>query len=338
MTHLDRIRINDENIDEQFFLDIVNRYRDEWEAHHLSMFEIDTIISFFYFLERKVDYAVYEVGMGGRLDPTNVIRPLGAVITNIEMDHMAILGDTIGKIAVEKAGIIKDDLTVVTFEKKRAAIMAFNIACKVHKARLVRVPKARNVVISDHIEFDCLSYHVSLPTIAPYQILNASAALTLMRRMKRENKIRVSKQQILEGLQTQWAGRFEMVRKDPTVILDGAHNENGIDGLCQALDQIDGEKVIVFSALRDKQYAKMLKKLQGRGRLIITEFENSRAQSAERLAEGLAEAEVVSEWQKAVDLALASGKTVIITGSLYFISLVRERFESEKRNGSPDFC
>ncbi len=96
MTHLDRIRINDENIDEQFFLDIVNRYRDEWEAHHLSMFEIDTIISFFYFLERKVDYAVYEVGMGGRLDPTNVIRPLGAVITNIEMDHMAILGDTIG--------------------------------------------------------------------------------------------------------------------------------------------------------------------------------------------------------------------------------------------------
>ncbi len=338
MTHLDRIRINDENIDAQYFLDMVNRYQQQWEEHSLSMFEIDTIISFFYFLDSGVDYAVYEVGLGGRLDPTNVIRPLGAVITNIEMDHMAILGNTIGKIAVEKAGIIKDNLTVVTFEKKRAAIMAFNIACKVHKARLVRVPEARNVVISDHIDFDCQSYHVSLPTVAPYQILNASAALTLMRWMKREGKIAISKAAIIKGLETQWAGRFETVRENPKVILDGAHNENGIDGLCQALEHIDAEKVIVFSALRDKQYGKMLEKLQGKGRLIITEFANSRAQSAEQLASGLSGVEIVPDWQQAIDLALASGKTVIITGSLYFISLVRERFENEKRNRSQDFC
>ncbi|MBO4218953.1 MAG: bifunctional folylpolyglutamate synthase/dihydrofolate synthase [Erysipelotrichaceae bacterium] len=330
MSHLDRIRINDENIDEQYFLDIVNRYRDQWEAHQLSMFEIDTIISFFYFLDRQVDYAVYEVGLGGRKDPTNVIEPLGAVITNIEMDHMEILGSTIAQIACEKAGIIKDSLTVVTFEKKRPAIRVFNEVCRQKNARLVRVPPARNVAVSDHIEFDLLSWHLRLPTTAPYQILNASAAVTLMRRMQREGKIAIHKKDIIEGLQTQWAGRFETVRRNPRVILDGAHNENGIDSLCQALSLMKEDKVIVFSALKDKEYGKMLKRLQGQGQLIVTCFANRRATTAADLASGLSGVRVIEDWNQALEEALASGRTVIVTGSLYFISLVREKLLSEK--------
>ena len=326
MTHLDRIRINDENISADYFLKIINEKQQEWESHDLTMFEIDTLISIYYFLDQQVDYAVYEVGLGGRLDPTNIIMPIGAVITNIEMDHMNILGNTIRQIAREKAGIIKDGLTFATFEKKRAAIEVFNMAAKVHKAKMIRTHQARNVKISDHIEFDYQSYHVSLPTIAPYQILNASAAIALLRALKREKKLQISKADILQGLQTSWAVRFEQVSEKPRVIIDGAHNENGIDELCHALAQIPEEKVIVFSALKDKRYRQMLEKLQGQGELIITEFASKRSTTAENLAEGLEGVTVIDDWNEAIDEALRRNKTVIITGSLYFISLVRERF------------
>ena len=325
MSHLDRIRINDENIEKEYFLDTVNRHQKRWEEYGLSMFEIDTVISFLYFLDRKVDWAVYEVGLGGRLDPTNVIKPAGAVITNIEMDHMDILGNTIAEIAREKAGIIKDGLPIVTFEKKREAIKVLNEVCRQRGARLIRVKEAENAVISDHIEYDYQSYHVVLPTTAPYQILNSSAAIALMRHLKRTGLVKLDKKDILEGLKTNWAGRFETVSENPKIILDGAHNENGIEELCRALEAMKQEKVIVFSALKDKEYGKMLKRLQSQGRLIITQFENRRAQSAENLAEGLENVTVIEDWQQALDEAVKSGRTVIVTGSLYFISLVREK-------------
>ena len=330
MSHLDRIRINDENIKDGYFLKAVNDHQQDWEAYGLSMFEIDTVISFLYFLDEKVDWAVYEVGLGGRLDPTNVIKPLGAVITNIEMDHMELLGDTIEEIAREKAGIIKEGLPVVTFEKKPEALRVFREVCRQQGARLIRTREAENVVISNHIEYDYQSYHVTLPTTAEYQILNSSAAIALMRRLRRKGLVKLTKRDILEGLQTNWAGRYETVRENPKVILDGAHNENGIDALCNSLQAMKEDRVIVFSALKDKEYGRMLEKLRDQGELIITQFENSRAQSAQKLAEGLEDVTVIEDWKEAVDTALKRGKTVIITGSLYFISLVRERFVREK--------
>ena len=114
------------------------------------------------------------------------------------------------------------------------------------------------------------------------------------------------------------------------MILDGAHNENGIDALCRSLEAIKEDKIIVFSALKDKEYGKMLEKLQGQGELIITQFENPRAQSAEKLAEGLGDVRIIEDWNQAVEEAMKSGRTVIVTGSLYFISLVREKMLNGK--------
>ncbi len=230
VTHLDRIRINDENINEEFFLRMVNEKQQEWMKWGLSMFQIDTVIAVTYFLEKKCDIAVFEVGLGGRYDSTNVIKPIGAVITNIEMDHMNILGNTIAEIAYQKAGIIKPGIPVVTFEKKEEALNVFREVAQENNAEIIEVQPVENQIISDHIEFDYLGMHFSLPTIAGYQVLNASAAITLIDCLNRKGQLAVSKEQLQKGVQTFWNGRFEKVSDEPLVIVDGAHNENGNDG------------------------------------------------------------------------------------------------------------
>ncbi len=325
VTHLDRIRINDINIDSQYFLDMVNQYQKEWEEKHLSMFQIDMFISIMYFLEKRVDYVIYEVGLGGRLDATNVIKPIGAVITNIEKDHMQILGDTFEKIAIEKGGIIKEGLTVVTFEKKKEVLDVFRSICNDRGAKLVLTKKPKEIVYGEGIRYQYKKHEISIPTSAVYQILNSCAAIELIDQLNRKKLIQVNEQQLVSGLQTSWAGRFEKVNENPLVIIDGAHNENGIDGLCASLDSMNKEYVIVFSALKDKEYHKMLGKLVQRGEVIVTEFENYRMSNAKELALGY-DVEVESDYIKAIEKALERKKTVIITGSLYFISIVREYF------------
>ena len=145
ITHLDRIRINDENIDADYFLSCCNKYQSEWEERRLSMFDIDMFISILYYLDNNIDVAVYEVGMGGRLDATNVIDPLVCLITNIEMDHMEILGDTIAKIAFEKAGIVKKGKALITFEKKEEALDVFRKTVRKQRGKLIKTAEAKNV-------------------------------------------------------------------------------------------------------------------------------------------------------------------------------------------------
>ena len=113
ITHLDRIRINDQDIREDAFLEITNRFYDSWMEWDLSMFEIDMCIAVFYYLEEQADFCVFETGLGGRKDATNILQPLVSVITNIGMDHMEFLGDTLEKIAGEKAGIVKEDIDLL---------------------------------------------------------------------------------------------------------------------------------------------------------------------------------------------------------------------------------
>lgn len=331
MTHLDRIRVNDINIDEKYFLDIVNENYKQWQEYELSMFEIDMYISVCYFLKENVDFAVYEVGLGGRLDNTNVIEPLVCVITNIEMDHMQILGDTIEKIAYEKAGIIKDNVDVITFERKKEALNIFEEACKLHNSNLIKTEVVKDYTIENQkINYLYHGHKIVLNTNAPYQILNSSLAVETIEYLNNKKIINVSEKQLLSGLLTVWAGRFEIISHDPLVIIDGAHNENGIDALCQCIDSLHINPIIVFSALKDKNYKSMLAKLLNKGEVIVTQFENKRMSSAEDLAQGFKNVTVIDDYQQALNTALKKNKTVIVTGSLYFISLVRFYFINKK--------
>lgn len=325
VTHLDRIRINDQNIDPSFFLETVNQYKDEFEEIGLAMFDIDMFISILYFIKENVDYVVYEVGLGGRLDATNTIYPLVSVITNIEMDHMAILGDTYEKIAFEKAGIIKDERAIITLEKKEECLNVFKKQCQLHHSKLIQTKPIFNLKVNKQLEFDYQDMHVVLPTLAKYQALNASLAIETCLYLNENNIINISKEDILKGLNTFWKGRFEVVSNNPLIIIDGAHNENGIMALCDSIKEIKEDKVIIFSALKDKEYSKMIDLLLPLGEVIITHFENYRGTSAFDLAKGK-DVKVIEDYQKAIEYGLSTKKAMIITGSLYFISIIEEYF------------
>ncbi len=325
ITHLDRIRINDENIDADYFLSCCNKYQSEWEERRLSMFDIDMFISILYYLDNNVDVAVYEVGMGGRLDATNVIDPLVCLITNIEMDHMEILGDTIAKIAFEKAGIVKKGKALITFEKKEEALEVFRKTVRRQRGKLIRTAEAKNVrTLDGQLVYDYRKHKdVVLDTLASYQLLNSSLVIEAVDYLNKNGLLNIPEEALRKGLLDLWKGRFETVSRDPHIIIDGAHNINGITALCDSLDNLHEDCIIVFSALKDKEYLKMLQKLREKAEVIVTHFDFYRSASSAAELAGGQDVEVIEDYHQAIQKAVSTGKTVIITGSLYFISAVR---------------
>ncbi|MBQ4253259.1 MAG: bifunctional folylpolyglutamate synthase/dihydrofolate synthase, partial [Erysipelotrichaceae bacterium] len=302
ITHLDRIRINDENIDADYFLSCCNKYQSEWEERRLSMFDIDMFISILYYLDNNVEVAVYEVGMGGRLDATNVIDPLVCLITNIEMDHMEILGDTIAKIAFEKAGIVKKGKALITFEKKEEALDVFRKTVRKQRGKLIKTAEAKNVRNMDgQLVYDYKKHKdIVLDTLASYQLLNSSLVIEAVDYLNKNGLLNIPEEALRKGLLDLWKGRFETVSREPHIIIDGAHNINGITALCDSLDNLHEDCIIVFSALKDKEYLKMLQKLQEKAEVIVTHFDSYRsASTAAELARGQ-DVEVIEDYHEAI--------------------------------------
>ena len=293
------------------------------------------VISIIYFIDNNVDYVIYEVGLGGRLDPTNIIDPLVSVIVNIGYDHMEYLGDTLTKIAYEKAGIIKQNKVVFTAEDKQECLAVFKDVAKDRSAQLVIVDSATTYKLNSNIHFDYKDYNdVVLNTMAFYQIKNAILAIEVCQYLSLNHIIAISRKNIYDGLyQAFWKGRFEIVANDPLTINDGAHNETGIKALLPNLRLLPKPRVVVFSALKDKQYHKMITDiLECVDEVVITQFNNERSISADKLALGL-DVTVIDDYQKALTYATNKYKTgsVVITGSLYFVSLVRELYKGVKQ-------
>ncbi|MEA5026950.1 MAG: folylpolyglutamate synthase/dihydrofolate synthase family protein [Erysipelotrichaceae bacterium] len=331
IVHNDRIRINDVYISDEELLSIANEHDQFWKDYDLSMFEIDMVISILYFLRQRVDYVVYEVGMGGRLDPTNIIHALASVIVNIGFDHMEYLGDTLDKIAYEKAGIIKENGLVFTAEDKPVCLQVFQETALAKHARLMAIEPITSWHLDDKIHFSYRDYpDIVLNTRALYQIKNAALALEVSDYLRKKDIIRLTRKDIIDGLASAfWKGRFEVVAQHPLVVIDGAHNEHGIKALLPSLESLPRPLGIVFSALKDKQYHAMIEDLKTCGdEIIITQFDNQRSTTARVLAEGL-NVTVIDVYQEAISYALKkyAGGSVLITGSLYFISLVRELFK-----------
>lgn len=326
--HQDRIRVNEQWINDEFLIACANQYYDLWQRHDCSMFEIDMFISVLYFLEHKVDFAVYEVGLGGRLDATNVIDPLISVITSIGLDHTELLGDTVEKIAAEKAGIIKKNKSCVCNEPKQSCIDVFRERCKNQDSPLYLVKDASNLHLGNPLRFDYQSIkNIELQSLATYQIGNACCAIETIIQLVNERKITISDEQIKAGiLKSHWGGRFEVMSQEPLIILDGAHNEHAMKALCESMLTLPRPLIAVFSALKDKPTLQMIELLQKTcDGIIITEFDFYRAQSAQKLNESFHH-QVIEDWHQAIRTGLkqATKGTLVITGSLYFISDVRE--------------
>jgi len=320
VSHRDRIRIDDAWISEEVFQKYLLENIKAIEREDLGMFEIDCLIAFQWFKDQHVDYALIESGLGGRLDNTNVIsHPELEIVTTIAYDHMNILGSRIQQIAFEKAGIIQKRTTCVIGYLPKTVLPVFERKAVRMQAALVKCP-AYDDLGGQSLRFDHDGYKLS--SLADYQKKNAALALESAKLLGINIYTDLTKQALYHA---QWAGRFEIVRKHPTVVLDGAHNEEGMRALIQSLSKLPRPLTVVFSALKDKPGQTMAELLKENcDRLLITQFANSRADTIEGLS--ISGCQTVASWKDAVDQALKDTSpegSVVITGSLYFVSLVR---------------
>jgi len=322
-THHDRIRVNDIFIEDQKIVEYANQYYDLWVEYKLSMFEIDMFIAVQYFVDKQVDIAIFEVGLGGKQDATNIIDPMVSVITNIGMDHMEFLGNTYTSIASEKAGIIKANKALITSETKEECLQVFKQVCESKHAMFIRCKEVCDVFVDDKLHFTYQGFQITQNTIAKYQALNSSLAIETLLYLREHKFINCSDEDIKTGIyHAQWKGRFEVVNTHPLVIIDGAHNEEGIAALVDSCANYDNIRIL-FSALADKPYHKMLEQLyQLTNDIYVCEFDFIRAAKAEDIAKGF-DATIIKDYKVAIDTLMKEDRPLLICGSLYFISDVR---------------
>ena len=324
ISRLDVIRIDNEPISENEYIEYASCFVDVWLKYQLSMFEIEVFMAILHFIKHGVDFAVFEVGLGGEYDATNIVYPLVSAITNIGLDHVEYLGDTYEKIAQTKAGIIKNDSAFITGEIKESCLDIFKSICKIKKSHFIKVGHIENIQESmNSIEYEYKNYHISLNTSATYQVYNSALALEILNYLKDKKIIHLNDINLIKGLkEALWQGRFEIVSYNPLIIIDGAHNKEGINAFYEAAKKYKNKKII-FSALKDKDTDYMISKLiQLTDDVTVCEFDFYRAQSAELLAYNYP-VKIQKDWKEAIKDAYFHDGVTFVTGSLYFISQVR---------------
>jgi dihydrofolate synthase/folylpolyglutamate synthase len=343
----ERISVDGKDISRQEITDIVAELQPiishinfHAEYGKLSTFEVLTAMGFVYFARNGAKLQVLETGMGGRLDATNVIEPLVAVITLIGLDHTAVLGNTLGLIAGEKAGIIKRGSTVVSAVQPEAAAVVIREQCLKKEAKLIDVGNSiqcRHAGYENRFQlFEIISernsYDIKLPLVGSYQGGNLCCAVAALEELT-EKGIPISKEEIEVGLQrVNWPGRFQVVTSHPLVIVDGAHNPEAIRALMGSLDHYiaghgykNGRRTLVLGISSDKDLQGMAALLRGFfNRVIITRSTHPRSMEPGRVALAFTDygTEVITtrnmhEALNAATKGLAREDLVLITGSLF---------------------
>lgn len=316
ISHLDRIRVDGTNIDEKCFLDILNQNLELFITNDLSMFEMDYLIMCHYFKREDVDFAIVEVGIGGRLDATNVVDNTKlSIITTIGYDHTELLGDTLPLICKEKCGIIKDNSKVLTGYLDEECDRVVISEAERHGARYYKLDKYVDLG-NRAFAYNGEVYQIS--SYAKYQLHNASLALKAFTIISEDCGFDIDLTKAKKALQeTTWPNRFEIVKEDPRIILDGAHNIHGIEAMLNSFDLFTGTKCIIFSALKRKEYQKMIELVSKHcDKLIITTFDNNGVIDLEEFKDY----ETKVDYKEAIDEAIKEYDNILICGSLYFLS------------------
>lgn len=347
ITYRDRIKINDVEISEKEFVEISefilkNESVVEEKYGRLNLFEFLTIMTIIYFERKKVDIAIMEVGMGGRADSTNIFEKekLISIITSISMDHMEFLGDTIEKIASEKAGIINENGLVVTTNRDPKILkVLIDEAEEKHASLYYSYDLEKEIVKSDlsgsefKIKLDDFE-DFSIKQVGEYQIENAIGAIYALYLLNKKNILKIDTLDIKEGIKNSvWAGRMEIVSKDPLIILDGAHNFDGIKKLTESLENFKFKNLhLVMSVLSDKEHAKMLEEISKfTDKVIFVDLNYKRSSSTEELikeANSFGLDARVMEIEDAIEFykkIYKDGDLILMTGSLYFVSDARSK-------------
>jgi dihydrofolate synthase/folylpolyglutamate synthase len=343
----ERIRVNNDEISKQDLARIASFVKEKVEVmvsmglNHPTEFEIVTAIAFQYFFEKNCDIVVLEVGLGGRFDSTNVIdNPLVSVITTISYDHKDILGDTLCKIAFEKAGIIKNGSDVVLYPQGRDSERVFEEVCRERNAKLHKVSFETVKILGfsiDRQEFDYkLLKSLKIGLLGEHQIKNAVTAIETVSILS-EKGYDISEDSIKKGLiRAKWPGRLEVLCKKPVLIIDGAHNFEGVQALVKFLKEYFPQKKIVFiiGILKDKDYVSIIEEVVPLAEHIIAVTpQNKRALPSAELSEIIkhycnnisASDTIEVAVKKSIEITPEDG-LICAFGSLYYIGDVRSIF------------
>ena len=302
---------------------------------HPTFFEFTTAMAMYEFARQNVEWAIIETGMGGRMDATNIIQPEVSIITNISLEHKAYLGRTIGAIAGEKAGIIKQEIPVITGVRQKSALRAIcEAACRVN-APVYRMGKDFSVRRQPDRSFsfngrETTWRKMTIELLGHHQIQNAGLALAACETLYLRKRAPIDEASIRAGLKrTTWPGRLEMALASPLVILDGAHNLMAARFLAKYLKtHLGGRRLtLVIGILDDKPYKQMLKDLAGCcDRIIVTQPAIERAIPADILAREArrtsSKVEVIANVGEAAKYALQTCRTedaICVAGSLYVV-------------------
>jgi dihydrofolate synthase/folylpolyglutamate synthase len=335
----ERIRVIEEEITADEVVALADEIWRRTEAANilLTFFEIVTVMTFIYFARRQVDVAVIEVGLGGRFDATNLTRSIVSVITTISKDHEAFLGSDIASIAREKAGIIKRGVPVVCGALPSVAIEVINEIAHVNQAASYRLEQNFTLKLKSDGAFDYKGAKWNLPDLSvalhgAHQIRNAGVATAALEIVS--DLFPTSEIAIRSGLQNvTWPGRMEVMLTDPTVIIDGAHNGEGIGVLIHELRELRGGRRIrlLFAVMEDKDWRLMINALAE----VVDEIVLTRVSQLERSADpvhlqqevaGKLQSQVIPDPRLAVESLVksaASNELIVITGSLYLLGEVR---------------
>ena len=326
----ERIRVNGVPIADEKIAEYMKLFSAEIRRIESTFFETTSAMAFWYFKQKKVDVAVIETGLGGRLDSTNVIEPKIAVITPISMDHSDLLGNELKSIAREKAGIIKEKIPVISSHQENAVKNVLVQKAAEVDAYLMFVDSPTDCTISMAGTFFCqddLDYQLTL--IGEHQAQNASLAIAAVR----EFGSPVNDDHIRIGLlNATWPGRFQVLFKDPHVIYDVAHNEQGIKSILKTANNIFRKKPIGLFALKeDKELELIANVIHGKfGKLLVMDDEQGLLMRSETLSMNLSKHGIAAELMKRFDdftSYLLNGHPGIIFGSHYMAKPVFEHFQ-----------
>lgn len=296
LDYCERIQVDGALVSHAALVSLVDRAKDAVaRIPKLTTFEITTALALFHFAEAKVDVAVVEVGLGGRLDATNVVHPLVTAITSLSYDHMAVLGDTLAKIAGEKAGIIKEGTPVVSAPQKQEALQVLEQVAAERHAPFTLVGRDVTFEAGKHsLEGQSLRVVVhgkilelNIPLLGLHQVQNAATATAALWEMSGRG-LRIPDSAIQRGFRTtRWPARFEIARIEPPLIFDSAHNEDSFARLRDTLDDyFPGQPVnLVFGASEDKNIPGMFNAMRGKVHLLlIAQANHPRALPTETIA------------------------------------------------------
>ncbi len=341
----ERIKINGEYISEEAVVNFTETNKEIFEKIAPSFFEMTVVMAFDYFVKQKVDYAVIEVGLGGRLDSTNVIQPLLSVITNISFDHTDMLGNTLPEIAFEKAGIIKNNIPVIIGETNEETKPVFENSAQAKNASIQFADVSNNIskLTSDLLNGTTFEFNnqrnskINFKTdlIGNYQLKNLNTALASIHYLKENNIIPINESSIENGIQkvkqlSKLIGRFQVLQSNPTVIIDSAHNEGGLKVLFKEIEQFSYKQLhIVFGTVKDKDLSKILPLLPKQATYYFCKANIPRGLESEELFQHAKKHNLNGNYFNDVENAYSTALNnankediILVTGSIFIVAEV----------------